>query len=69
MSKPSYSGRGGAGNYNPGNDETRQMTIAKKAEDRQRSLEGEVLQDVEQELRAPEKAHLGEGRLLLRDMH
>ena len=65
-SKPSYSGRGGAGNYNPGNEEARQADMAKETEGKQKK---EVVQDVEQDLRPPEKAHLGEGRAPLREMH
>ena len=65
--KPTYSGRGGAGNYNPGNDEAGQLEALKAAEERQKYLEEEALQDIEQKLRTPEKAHLGEGRVLLRD--
>ena len=53
-----YSGRGGAGNFRGEGERKRSEAQAQSSESRDRNYE-ETVRDVEQSMKAPEKAHLG----------
>lgn len=60
ISSPGYSGRGGAGNFRSGEDESK--AAQEKGAELRRQREEEIEKDVEQGLKMPEKAHLWENR-------
>lgn len=57
-----YSGRGGAGNFRGEGEKKEADAQAQSSESKDRAYE-ETVRDVEQSMKAPEKAHLGSEKI------